>query len=76
MTLKPASTLFAHEINSKDSDHLIESAGKVRCKAACFTMKLMYGARIAMPQICAIVAKFARQITALSADSDWRLLRL
>ena len=72
--MKPASTPFAPEINSEDLDHLLNTPGKFSPKAASFIMKLMYGARMAMPQICVIVSRLASQITKWSADSDRRLL--
>ena len=75
-TLKPASTPFAPEINSEDLDHLLNTPGKFSGKAASFIMKLMHGARMAMPQICVIVSRLASQITKWSADSDRRLLRV
>ena len=75
-TLKPASTPFAPEINSEDLDHLLDTPAKFSAKAASFIMKPMYGARMAMPQICVIVSRLAGQITKWSADSDRRLLRV
>ena len=75
-TLKPASTPFAPEINSEDLDHLLSTPGRFSSKAASFIMKLMYGARMAMPQLCVIVSRLASQITRWSADSDRRLLRV
>ena len=59
-----------------DLGHLLNTPGMFRSKAASFIMKLMYGARIAMPQICVIVSRLASQITKCSADSDRRLLRV
>ena len=75
-TQKPASTPFAPEINSEDLDNLLNTPDKLSAKAASFIMKLMYGARMAMPQICVIVSRLANQITKWSADSDRRLLRV
>ena len=75
-TLKSASTPFAPEINSEDLDHLLNTPGKFSSRAASFIMKLMCGARMAMPQICVIVSRLASQITKWSADSDRRLLRM
>ena len=69
-TLKPAPTPFAPEVNSEDLDHLLNTPGKFSSKAAGFIMKLMYGARMAMPQICVIVSRLASQITKWSADTD------
>ena len=54
-TLKAASTPFAPEINPEDFDHLLNTPGKLSSKAASFIMKVMYGARMAMPQIRVIV---------------------
>ena len=75
-TMKPASTPFAPEINSEDLDHLLNTPGKFSAEAASFIMKLMCGARMAVPQICVIVSRLAGQIAKWSADSDRRLLRV
>ena len=45
-------------------------------KAASFIMKLMYGARVAMPQTYVIASQLASQITKWSADSDRQLLHV
>ena len=75
-TLKPVSTLLAPEIKSEGFDHLQNTPCKFSAKAASFIMKLMYGARMAMPQICDIASRLASQIAKWSADSDRRLLRV
>ena len=58
-TLQPASTPFAPEVNSEDLDHLLNTPSKFSPKVASFIMKPMYGARMAMPQICVIVSRLA-----------------
>eukprot|EP00972_Heterocapsa_arctica_P054056 7965200-Heterocapsa_arctica.AAC.1 len=61
--IKPVSTPFAPEIKAEDLDILLQNPGKYQGKAASYVMKLMYGARMAMPQICVIVSRLASQIT-------------
>jgi hypothetical protein len=75
-TLKTVSTPFVPELRAEDLDALMQTPGKYRERAASYIMKLMYGARMALPQICVIVSRLASQITRWTADSDRRLVRV
>ena len=74
--LRGAPTPFVPDIRQEDMDAPMSKPGKYASRAASYIMKIMYGARMAMPQICVAVSRLSSQISRWTADSDRRLLRL
>jgi hypothetical protein len=74
--LRGAPTPYAPDIRQEDLDALMSKPGKYASRAASYIMKIMYGARMAMPQICVAVSRLSSQISRWTADSDRKLLRV
>ena len=57
-------------------DKLLNQKGALAADAAHLVMKLMYGVRMAMPQLSVIVGRLSSQITRWPAESDRRIHRV
>lgn len=75
-TLSKVASPFAPRLNKEDLDELLNKKGEMADHAASLVMKLMYGVRMALPQLCVIVGRLSSQITKWTADSDRRLHRV
>ena len=74
--LTRAASPYAPKVESDELDRLLETPGKLEKHAAHLVMKLMYGARMALPYLCIVVGRLSSQITRWTADSDRRLHRV
>ena len=63
-------------IPSEELDELLSKPGKLAPHAASMVMRLMYGARMAMPSLCVIIGRLSSQISRWTADSDRKLHRV
>ena len=74
--LTKAASPYAPRVESEELDKLLATPGKLEKHAAHLVMKLMYGARMALPYLCIVVGRLSSQLTRWTADSDRRLHRI
>ena len=74
--LTPVCTPFAPEIDKELFIENVSTPGKWAKHAPSFLMKLLYGARMAVPTLVLPVQRLATQVTKWSAEADRRFLRV
>ena len=74
--LKPATSPYAPDLSASALDQLLNEDSEHAGMAASFVMKLMYAARMAVPQALAPVCRLASEFSRRSKDSDRKLYRL
>ena len=74
--LKPATSPYAPDLSAAALDQLPNEDGEHAGMAASFVMKLMYAARMAVPQALTPVCRLASELSHWSKDSDRKLYRL
>ena len=74
--LSKAASPYAPKIDGEDLDKMMEQEGRLAKHAAHLVMKLMYGARMALPYLCIVIGRLSSQLTRWTADSDRRLHRI
>ena len=75
-TLKPAASPYAPDLPNVALDRFLGEDGEHADLAASFVMKLMYAARMAVPQALTPVCRLASELSRWSKDGDRKLYRL
>ena len=75
-TLSKVASPFAPRVDGEALARLTSEAGEMAEHAAHCVMKLMYGARMALPYLCVIISRLSSQISRWTKDSDRRLHRV
>ena len=75
-TLTKAASPFAPRLDHDVLDKLISEKGEMAEHAAHCLMKLMYGARMALPYLCVVISRLSSQISRWTRESDRRLHRV
>ena len=68
--LKPATSPYAPDLSAAALDQLLNRDSEHAGMAASFVMKLMYAARMAVPQALTPVCRLASELSRWSKDSD------
>ena len=74
--LEKVASPFAPRLVADALEKLTSEKGDMAEHAAHCVMKLMYGARMAMPYLCVVISRLSSQISRWTKDSDRRLLRV